>query len=145
MVALGVLRRFGKPDNGFGQIASITAMIQAQVGAFLICRQTLTNIQSQSTDPNILAQAASLLETQTTLENELTTVNSTISNIQAGGSYSASDIANIVAFFGEMEYQMNNVSNLQAAFSGSPMGMSGFELLILAILAGGIVYGLTRG
>jgi len=81
--------------KGFGDIQSdLTGKAQALVGQLLMARNQLNSLVNSS-DANVANQAQVLLNTQTDLESQLSTVNSQLSS---GASLSIPDYATILVY-----------------------------------------------
>ncbi len=136
-------------SNAFGMGASpiddIQASIQGRVGEFLTARQKLTTIFNNTQDLSIKEEATGLLGSQSYLEDQLAEANNTIQRVKTD-SYSISDIIAVGSFYAQMEKHLYDVNDLYTRYGGGAQqaGMSGFEYLILALIAGGMIYGITK-
>jgi hypothetical protein len=130
---------------GASPIEDLETQIQARVGEFLSAKQKLTTISNTTQDLSIKEEAIELLGTQSYLEDQLAETLNTIQKVKTD-SYSISDIIAVGSFYAQMELHLHNVNNLYEKYGGAPQqaGMSGFEYLILALIAGGMIYGLTK-
>jgi len=130
---------------GASPIEDLETQIQARVGEFLSAKQKLATISNTTQDLSIKEEAIELLGTQSYLEDQLAETLNTIQKVKTD-SYSISDIIAVGSFYAQMELHLHNVNNLYEKYGGAPQqaGMSGFEYLILALIAGGMIYGLTK-
>jgi len=104
--------------KGFGDIQSdLTGKAQALVGQLLMARNQLNSLVNSS-DANVANQAQVLLNTQTDLESQLSTVNSQLSS---GASLSIPDYATIGVFLVKAQAQVDAVNAL-AGGTSAPMG-----------------------
>jgi hypothetical protein len=130
---------------GATPIDDLATQIQARVGEFLAAKQKLTTIVNTTQDLSIKEEATGLLGTQSYLEDQLAVSLNTIQSIKTS-SYSISDIIDVGSFYAQMEKQLYDVDDLYIRYTSGPQqaGMSGFEYLILALIAGGMLYGITK-
>ena len=118
--------------KGFGDIQSdLTGKDQALVGQLLMARNQLNSLVNSS-DANVANQAQVLLNTQTDLETQLSTVNSQLSS---GASLSIPDYATIGVFLVKAQAQVDAVNAL-AVGTSAPMGL----FTELGIGAGALVF-----
>ncbi len=118
--------------KGFGDIQSdLTGKAQALVGQLLMARNQLNSLVNSS-DANVASQAQVLLNTQTDLETQLSTVNAQLSS---GASLSIPDYATIGVFLVKAQAQVDAVNAL-AGGTSAPMGL----FTELGIGAGALVF-----
>lgn len=136
-------------SNAFGVGASpiddLEIQIQGRVGEFLIAKQKLTTISNTTQDLSIKEEAIELLGSQNYLEGQLAETLNVIQRVKTD-SYSISDIVAVGSFYAQMELHLYDVNDLYERYGGASQqaGMSGFEYLILALIAGGMLYGITK-
>lgn len=129
---------------GATPIEDIQINIQARLGEFLSSKQKLNTIASSALDPSIKDEAIGLMGAQLDLESQLPGITSIIDRVKTD-TYTMSDIITAGAFYAMMEKHLYDVNDLYGRYSGTAQaGMTGFEYLILALVAGGMIYGLTR-
>lgn len=105
--------------KGFGDIQSdLTGKAQALVGQLLMARNQLNSLVNSS-DANVANQAQVLLNTQTDLESQLSTVNAQLSG---GASLSIPDYATIGVFLVKAQAQVDTVNALGKG-QAAPMGL----------------------
>lgn len=129
------------------EIERIKALIQSRLGKFLALRETLLNIRNFSLDLNIRTKAEALLSIQSDLEKELSNGLKIMENIDRG-VYSMSDLITLGTLSYGIEKQINDVSDLEKEYVSGPKEetkMTGFELLVLSLIGGVLVYAFTRG
>ncbi len=130
---------------GATPIDDLQTQIQARVGEFLAAKQKLTTILNTTQDLSIKEEATGLLGSQSYLEDQLAVALNTIQSIKTD-SYAISDIIAVGSFYAQMEKHLYDVNDLYGRYTSGPQqaGMSGFEYLLLALIAGGMLYGITK-
>ena len=130
---------------GLSPIDTILAKIQSRVAEFLQDREILVTIISNTQDLQIKEGATALLQVQSDLESRLSDALKTVDLIKSD-AYTMSDVLSVGSFYASMEKHISDVNDLRDKNVGTPQsaGMSGFEMLILSVIAGGIVYGITK-
>lgn len=125
----------------------IQAKIQSKIASLLSCRERLLKIESSTLDLSIGSKAQELLEVQKNLEDELKKALSIIDRINLG-AYSISDVINLLSFYYRVDRHISEVSSLERDFQTGPKKenkFSGFEILVMSLIGGGVLYGITRG
>jgi hypothetical protein len=119
----------------------IISRIQARIGTFLTLKDKIVKIKDTTLDLNVKSEAEGLLQTQKELEDQLSEGLKTIDKIKAG-AYSISDIINLGYLYYSIEKQIKDVSELETKWAGAPKeeGLSSTQKLILAAVAGGLIY-----
>ncbi len=118
----------------------LVAKIQSRIATFLLCREKLTKLVTNS-DHTIGDNSAIMLQEQTRLEGELSTVLGRITTIQSGGPWSFSDITTIGGFYYNLERHISGTEDLWKKAGGEstastvnwPM-WAGIGIIILLLL-----------